>query len=202
MFDDAIARRDLAAYRRRGPSRSTALLIAAMRDHGPSIDTLLDVGGGVGAIAHELLHAGVSLALLVDGSASYVAAAREESDRRGTGARLQLRSADLVEIADDVPPADLVTLDKVVCCYPDLDALLAVSAGHARRAVGIVYPRDSWWVRLVIALENRVRRLRGNDFRNYVHSNSSIESTLRDVGFAMRFSKRGAWWVIAVFERT
>src|SRR5919202_1825939 len=158
LFDARLARRDLDSYRRRGPSASTRRLLAAVRDAGRPPETLLDVGGGVGAIAHELLAAGAARATMVDASPSYLAAAREEAERRGTTDRLQLRQGDLVEVADDVPPADVVTLDKVVCCYPDMETLLSVSAARARRLYGIVYPLDGWWVSLAVAVENGVPR--------------------------------------------
>jgi magnesium-protoporphyrin O-methyltransferase len=202
VFDEKHARGDLDAYRRRGPSASTARLLSALRSVGQPFDTLLDVGGGVGAIAHELLASGgVSRATLVDGSTAYLAAANEESGRRTTGDRLHTRYGDLVEIADDVEPADVVTLDKVVCCYPDMDSLLAISAARARRLYGIVYPRDGWWVRAGIAIENRVRRWTGGTFRGYAHSNAAIDEALRRAGLVPRFRKGGVWWVIAVYER-
>ncbi len=202
LFDDDHARRDLDAYRRRGPSASTAQLLAAVHAAGPPRDTLLDVGGGVGAIAHELLQRGVGRATLVDSSPSYLAVAREESDRRATSERLDLRVGDLVELAGDLLPADVVTLDKVVCCYPDMDALLTVSAARARRLYGIVYPRDSWWLRLAVAAQNRLWRLRGVAFSNFVHANSAIDTTLRRAGFSLRCENRGPWWVVALYERS
>jgi SAM-dependent methyltransferase len=201
VFDDSHARRDLDAYRRHGPSASTAELLAAIRGAGQPIDSVLDVGGGVGAIAHELLQSGVARATLVDGSPSYLAAAREESGRRAASERLELYAGDLVELADDLPSADLVTLDKVVCCYPDMDSLLTLSARHACRLYGIIYPRDGWWVRLTVATEDLVRRFRGIAFRNFVHPNSAIDATLRRAGLSLRFEHRGAWWVIALYER-
>lgn len=201
VFDDAKARDDLESYRRKGPSDSTARLIAALRERSPRLDSLLDIGGGVGTIAHELLANGVNHATLVDGSVSYLAAAREESARRATDARLGVKAGDIVAIAADIQPADVVTLDKVVCCYEDMDSLLAVSAERARRLYGIVYPRDDWWVRLFIAIENTVRRWKGNGFRGFVHPNSAIDAALRRAGLTPRFNARGAWWIVAVYER-
>jgi magnesium-protoporphyrin O-methyltransferase len=202
VFDNGHARRDLDAYRRRGPSASTAQLLAAVHAAGHPPDTLLDVGGGLGVIAHELLQRGVGRATLVDSSPSYLAVAREESDRRATSERLELHVGDLVELARDLLPADVVTLDKVVCCYPDMDSLLTLSAARARRLYGIVYPRDSWWLRLAVAAQNRLWQLRGIVFRNFVHANSAIDTTLRRAGFSLRFENRGAWWVVALYERS
>jgi magnesium-protoporphyrin O-methyltransferase len=203
LFDAAVATRDLDRYRRRGPSPSTRRLLDAVRETGRSVESVLDVGGGVGAIVHELLAGGAARATLVDASPSYLAAAREEAERRGTTDRLELRRGDLVDVADDVPPADVVTLDKVVCCYPDMEALVAASAARARRLYGLVLPYDGWWVRLAIAVENGVRRWKHGDaaFTGYVHSNAAIDAALRRAGFVRRARSGWMWWVVAVYER-
>ena len=201
LFNDKVAHRDLDAYRQRGPSKSTRTLLTSLRGTNFAFNTLLDVGGGVGTIAHELLQSGVQQATLVDASPFYLAAAREEMDRRGTAARLDLKQGDLVEIAAELQPADVVTLDKVVCCYPNMESLLTVAAARTHRVCGLVYPRDSWWVRLAIAVENRVRRLRGGTFTGYVHSNAEIDATLGREGLSLRTKSRGVWWVVAVYER-
>jgi hypothetical protein len=201
VFDDAKARKDLERYRRRGPSPSTTLLLGALRDARRSLDTLLDVGGGVGAIAHELLASDVTRATIVDGSVAYLAAAREESERRSESNRLELRAGDFTEIAADIAPADVVTLDKVVCCYADMDTLLTESAARARQLYGIVYPSDAWWVRLGIALENRMLRWKGSTFRGFVHRNSAIDEVLRRAGLKPLFRSGRVWWVVAVYER-
>jgi hypothetical protein len=202
IFDEKRAIRDLDDYRRRGPSASTSQLLTAVRNAGQTFDTLLDVGGGVGAIAHELLNGIVARAILVDGSPAYLTAAHAESERQGTTERLQLEIGDVVDIADDLDPVDVVTLDKVVCCYPDMDSLLSVSGSRARQLYGIIYPRDNWWVRILAALENGLRHLRGISFRNYIHANSAIDAALSRAGLSLRFQNRGPWWVVALYERT
>lgn len=202
VFDEAYARKELDKYRRHGPRGPTARLLSALRAIGQPFESLLDVGGGIGVIAHELLASGgVSRATIVEGSAASVAVAREESRRTATGDRLLVREGDLVELAGEVDASDVVTLDKVVCCYPDMDALLAVSAARARRLYGIVYPRDDWWVRIGIALENRYMRWKGSTFTGYVHSNAALDAALRRAGLVPRVRHSGGWWVVAVYER-
>jgi 23S rRNA G2069 N7-methylase RlmK/C1962 C5-methylase RlmI len=51
-----------------------------------------------------LLAAGVAEATSVDASASYLAVAREESDRRGYGGRVTYCHGDFVELAESIPP--------------------------------------------------------------------------------------------------
>lgn len=201
FFGERFARRYLRKYRRGGPYGTTKRLLAVLRDTPGPKDSLLDVGGGIGMIAHEMLAAGTSRAAIVDASPAFLAAAREESERRGTGDRLELRLGDAAELIDDVPAADVVTLDKVVCCYVDMESLLAATAPRARRLMGLAYPRDDWWVRAMVAVGNRMLALKGSAFRSYVHRNAAIEAALGRAGLTPRALRRGAFWIVAVFER-
>ena len=86
VFGEKTAQRDLRRYRERGPSRQTRVLLDAIRGQGVERATVLDIGGGVGAIQHELLAAGAARATAVDASTAYLRAARGEAERRGTAA--------------------------------------------------------------------------------------------------------------------
>lgn len=202
QFDARIAKHDLKKYRQKGPSASTRQLLTATRQAGISGATVLDVGGGIGTIAHELLAAGATHATIVDASSAYLAAAHDEAARRQTSERLHLISGDFASLSSGIENADVVTLDKVVCCYPDMERLLGESAAHARRLLGIVYPRDPWWMRLVIRVINVTFALRRRAFRVYVFSNSAIDNTIRRAGLTPRFQRRGFQWVVALYERS
>lgn len=62
VFSARRARKDLARYRKKGPDKTTRLLIDALRAAGVEGKTLLDIGAGIGAIDHDLLDAGVASA--------------------------------------------------------------------------------------------------------------------------------------------
>ncbi len=181
-FDDARAAEDLRSYRSKGPGPTTRLLLDALRAEGVEGTTLLDVGGGVGVIQHELLDAGVRRAVQVDASHAYVRAARAEAERRGHADRTTFLHGDFVALAPEIEPADVVTLDRVICCHPDMEALVAASASRARRVYGIVVPRDAWWVRAGDGGANALRRLRRDRFRTYVHPLAAINAAIREHG--------------------
>lgn len=201
-FDHLIAKRDLERYRRNGPDKSTKRLIDAIASAGVSGATVLDVGAGIGVVAHELLASGAATATLVDASSAYGEAARSEAERRGNTARIEVQQGDFVALAEQLPAADIVTLDRVICCYPDMERLVGASVQRARRLYGAVYPRGSWWVRLMIAIENAVRRMKGNDFRAFVHAPRAIDAAIRDHGFTPRSIQRSAVWITALYERS
>lgn len=200
-FSDKVARRDLKRYRKRGPDRTTRILLDALRAHGVEGATLLDVGAGIGAIHHELLDAGVRSATHVDAAPAYVAAAKEEVERRGHSDRVSFRQGDFVTLAGDIPPADIVTLDRVICCYPDMERLVAASTSRARRMYGVVYPRALWWVRASFAAVNLYFRLRRSAFRTYVHPTAAIDGAIRHGGLAPLRSRTTLLWYVAVYGR-
>jgi 2-polyprenyl-3-methyl-5-hydroxy-6-metoxy-1,4-benzoquinol methylase len=155
VFDQRDARRRLARYQRRRPEGTTRLLIEALRGTAIYGTTVLDIGGGVGVIHHELLRAGAARATDVDASSAYLAVACDESVRQGHAEQVRYLHGDFVTLAPSIEPADVVALDRVVCCYPDMPALVGSAAARANRLLGLVYPRDAWWVCLGIRARTR-----------------------------------------------
>lgn len=200
-FGEAAARRSLRSLRRSGPPQTTAWLIEGLRAGGVEGMTVLDIGAGVGAVHLELLASGASAATDVDGSPAFVAAAREESERRGMAGRVRHETGDFVVLAPDIGPADLVALDRVVCCYPDMEALVRLSVARARRRYGLVYPRDTWWIRAGGRVLDACARLARQQVRAYIHRTATVDSIVRAAGFAPRLRRTSLFWQMAVYER-
>lgn len=200
-FDEAVAERDLDGYRRKGPGGTAGTLLASVASVGAEPRSLLDIGGGIGAIGHELLSDGLERATLVEISGAYLARARVEAERRGTANRIEFVHGDFVELAASLPTADLVTLDRVICCYPDYERLVTRSAARCRRWYGFSLPRPRWYVAGVIALQNAARRLVGNPFRTYVHPIEAIDALLTAAGFERRQIEGTLVWEVRLYER-
>lgn len=201
-FNEVVARRELVRYRRRGVGGTTRLLIDALKDAGLAGQTLLDIGGGAGIIQHELVAAGVDRVTSVDASSAYLQVQQDEAARRGYAARAEYLSGDFVAVASQVPAADLVTLDRVICCYHDMPALVGASASRARRFYGIVIPRDTWWNALAFRVLNFVMRLRRTPFRTFLHPIDAIDAAVRKEGLRRRAYLRDTLvWRVAVYAR-
>ena len=179
VFDPRKASRELSKYRKRGPRKLTRLLIDAIKAEGIEGNTLLDIGGGIGTIQHELLKAGAGRSIGVDASTAYIQAAEQEAQRQGHADRVRHHHGDFVEISQDIQPADIVTLDRVICCYHDLDSLVRLSAQRATRLYAVIYPVDNWPLQIVARLFNFYLWLRGNPFRFFVHPTSAVDGLLR-----------------------
>jgi SAM-dependent methyltransferase len=200
-FGEAEVRRELRRYRRSGPPPTTSWLIEGLREGGVSGLTVLDIGAGVGAVHQALLASGASAAIDIDGSPAFVAAAREEAERQGTADRVQHQIGDFVELAPEIEPADIVVLDRVICCYPDMRALVSLSVARARRRYGLVYPRDSWWNRAGSTLLNGWSRLTRQRIRAYVHPTAAVDEIVRAAGLRPILQRTNLFWQVAVYER-
>jgi SAM-dependent methyltransferase len=201
QFSEKRATKDLAKYRTKGPGSTARLLLAGLAKAGPPHGRLLDVGSGVGALTFELLDQGMTTAVGVDLSAAYIAVAEAEAARRGRSHSTRFIQADFLDVASEVQTADVLVLDRVVCCYPDCERLLAESLQRAERCVGISYPRDLWYVRTWVGMQNLGRQLRGKPFRTFVHSASVMESLICHAGFALLSRSRTRAWCADVYVR-
>jgi len=205
QFDDREAQRQLRRLRRRGPARTTKLLIDAVRhalgDTVPQDLSLLDIGAGVGAIHHALLGTTVAQAIHVDASSAHISVARAEADRLGHSGQVDFRLGDFVAMADAVPAMDVVTLDRVICCYPNMEELVAASASRARRLYGAVFPRERSLVKAFIVMSNFARRLGRNSFRSYMHPVDAIDAAIERQGLRRCSVTQTVAWRVAVYSR-
>jgi magnesium-protoporphyrin O-methyltransferase len=155
----------------------------------------------VGAVHITLLEAGAASAVDVDASREYLAAARAEAERRGLGGRVEYRYGDVVELAADLPPADIVTLDSVICCYPYLPALLAAALRPGPRLVGLTYPRDVWWMRAYMRLYNLLHGLRRTGSRYFVYRHAEVNRLMDEAGFANVHEGGTREWRVVLYRR-
>ena len=202
FFSERVARRDAARYRRAGIDGSARRVVEFVREHGVQGRSVLEVGGGVGAIQLELLRAGAARAENVELSPAYEPYAAELLETAGLQGRVERRLLDFAAQGDEVQPADVVVLHKVVCCYPDYEALVGAAAVHARRQLALTFPRESWWLKLGIGTANLIERARRKTFRVYVHSPEAMIAVARSHGLEPTARHRGRLWEFCGLERT
>ena len=192
---------DLALYRRGRPAKTTPLLINALVSQGVEARSLLDIGGGIGVVQIELLRSGAIAATSVEASSAYLQVAREEAARASMEHRITYVHGDFVSLGASIPDADIVTLDRVICCYDDVKALVSLSASKARRLYGVVYPRSTWWVRLPLFLENIGYRLRRSPYRAFVHPSQLVDLLIRHAGLGPVYQRNTLAWQVVVYQR-
>ena len=177
------------------------MLVDAVSTSGVEELTLLDIGGGLGGLQHALIEKGVVQTTHVDAAPAYLDAAREEAGTRDLLDKITFFLGDFVEVGENIPQADIVTLDRVVCCYDDMQALIRLSAEKARRTYGLVFPRDIWLFKVILPIANIVLKLRGSSFRIFLHSTHQIEGIVRSMGLSLETKRKAGFWQILVFNR-
>jgi magnesium-protoporphyrin O-methyltransferase len=197
MFDERQARRDLRRYRRKGlaaDARDAVEFLAARE-----VGTVLEIGGGIGAAQVELLRRGADRAVNVELSPGYEEVARALAREERVEDRVERRLGDAVEA--ELPDADAVLLNRVVCCYPDPDALLGAAAAHARRALAFSYPRSGVVAWVVVRAGNLVLRVMRREFRVYVHPRAVLFAAAERHGLRLVHERRALVWQTAGFAR-
>jgi hypothetical protein len=200
VFSERSARRALRRYRKRGLDRLSSRIARVVRAEGVG-DTLLEAGGGIGALGIELLESGAERATNVELSPAYEAAAAELARERGLDDQVERRIGDFVTDGE-VGAADAVVMNRVVCCYPDYEALVDTAADRARHLLVFTFPRENVLVRAAFGVMNLWLRMSRSDFRGFVHPVRAMLDVAQERGLTPIVQHRGFFWQLAALRRT
>lgn len=200
FFDAKEARSKAKAFRSKGARKATLKLIKAMQIGVSPHDSLLDIGGGVGAIGLQLT--GLTFYTSVDASTAYQEEARKLFlDNNWEINQLRFITGDFVEEAPELTQHQHVSLDKVICCYPEMKPLLKASAEHAEKQIGLVYPQTSILASIFQKFANLYFKLRQTAFRTYLHKPGDVQGVLANAGFSRIVNSRSFPWRVEVWKR-
>jgi magnesium-protoporphyrin O-methyltransferase len=202
IFSEKNARAEARRYRSSGLDGTSKRIFDVINARGVEGKTLLEVGGGIGSIEIELLKAGVARAVNVELTPTYEAAAGELLVEAGLSDRVERMVMDFAEAGDSVEAADVVVMNRVICCYPDMPKLAAAAADRAREVLVMSFPNDRWWTRLGLTLANFGFRVIRMQFRVFLHPPKLILAAVEHQGFSTRLNQRGLLWQVAALERT
>lgn len=198
MFDKKAAKRELKRYLKKGPSKTTIMLLDAVNKVGVQGLTFLDIGGGIGAIQHALLKWGALNGISIEASPAYIDLLKDEIDLTE---KVVFKHGDFTTIASDLDSADIVTLDKVICCYDDMDELVGLSSKLAQKIYAVVYPRDNWWTKLLLPIINLYPKIKGSSFRVFIHPTKQVEDIIIRNGLKRNYYNKRLFWQVAIFTR-
>ena len=206
-FDDWVDNWATRARKKRIVAKVTVPLFEALRQAGLRDRTVLDLGCGIGDLSIEAVRAGAASASGFDLSQKAIDAARGLAETRGVADRTTFRVGDGAKV--ELPGADVVVLNRVFCCYPDVENLLERSLGAAGSVYAFTIPRSTgvagriariqtgfanWWYAL--------RSSKFGGFRVYVHDVRRIDARVRAAGFEpIRRERRRIAWDLAVYAR-
>jgi 2-polyprenyl-3-methyl-5-hydroxy-6-metoxy-1,4-benzoquinol methylase len=203
---DGWAHREARRARRRRIHGVSSELADLLEAAGLSGKSLLDIGCGTGGLAIESVARGARAASGIDLSKAMIEEARRLSEEAGMAEPTTFEVGDGATVP--LPPHDVVVLNKVFCCYPNVDALLANSLAAARSVYAFAIPSSHGmrgiFARIMIGLENTLFRLRPSTFhgfRAYVHDVGTIEARVEAAGFGRLVARRRLTWDVAVYTR-
>jgi magnesium-protoporphyrin O-methyltransferase len=163
---------------------------------------VLEIGGGIGRIQAELLDAGADQGEIIELVSAYEPYARELARDKGLEGRTSFHVVDILEEPDAVEQADVVVLNRVVCCSPDGVALAAAAGRLARQVLVLSFPRDVFWIRAGVRMLNASLWLMRHPFRVYVHRPAELFAAAEAEGLHVREGDRSAFWQWATLRRT
>ena len=196
-----MARRSLQRVRSKGLDGLEREMVAAAAAGGLAGARVLEVGGGIGAMQAELLEAGADRGEIVELVAAWEPYALELARERGLAGRTAFSVVDILERPEAVAPADVVVLNRVVCCSPDGVELTGEAARHTRRALVLSFPRDVFWVRPFIRGLNAWMWLLRRSYRAFVHPPSALIAAAESEGLRRAAEGRGRLWEYAALVR-
>ncbi len=186
-------------YRWFGLERTQRQLVKGLDLIGCQGSSLLEIGCGVGYLHQWLVQRGASQALGVDLSERMLDEARLLAREQRVEDRVSYRQGDFIDLSQDLENADIVILDKVLCCYPDADTLLTHAAKHANQGLGLTYPRVHGLSRIGMGILNRLLAWAGSDFRTFLHDPAHIEQYLAELGWEKAYEARTLLWLTQVY---
>jgi 2-polyprenyl-3-methyl-5-hydroxy-6-metoxy-1,4-benzoquinol methylase len=201
MFGRGFARRMARRYRRRGLDRTAERMVDFLAGGSLEGATVLEVGGGVGEIHLELLRRGARSATSLELSRAYDDEAGRLAERAGVADRVTRRVLDIAASPDQVQAADLVVLHRVVCCYPDFEALLGAAADHCRGRLVFSHPPRNALTRSVVATQNALLATSGKRFRTFAHPPEAMRQAVTSRGLTSVFTHPGRIWQVEALTR-
>lgn len=202
VFSERSARSEAKRYRRKGLDATSRHIVDFLKERGVDGRSVLEVGGGIGAIQIELLKAGASRAVSIELTPTYEEVAGELLAEASLKDRVQRKVMDFANAKDSVDGADVVILNRVICCYPDMPKLAGEAADHAGQLLVLSFPREDWWTRFGLMGANFILRIARREFQIFLHSPKSINAICEQHGLTPKLERRGLVWTVAAFGRT
>ena len=201
IFSTRMAARDAKRYRRKGLDPTSRRIFELVKAEGVEGRTVLEVGGGVGAIQIELLKAGATRAVSVELTPTYEEVAKGLLNDAGLADRVERKVMDFAASGGEIGGADVVIMNRVLCCYPDMPRLAGAAADHAQQLLVMSYPKRTWWTRLLLGIGNFFLWATRREFHVFVHSPEQIITTSERHGLEPVQDRRGVFWTVSALHR-
>ena len=202
LFSERSARGEARRYRRKGLDSTSRRIVDFIKRQGVENRTVLEVGGGIGAIQIELLKAGAARATSIELTPTYEEVAAGLVREAGFTDRIDRKVMDFVDASAELEAADVVIMNRVICCYPDMPRLAGAAAERTRELLVMSYPREVWWTKIGLKLGNSALRATRREFQVFLHPPRDIIAVSEGHGLRTVLNQTGAFWTVAALTRS
>ena len=180
----------------------SARMLDLLRDSPLRRPSVLEIGSGTGGLSVALLEMGASRVTGIDLSPASVAVARRRAEAEGYAEQASFEVGNAVQSI--VAPHDWVLLDRVICCFDDVERLVGRALELAHERICISVPESRGWRGMLNRPSWAIKYAwdsRSGSCRGYVHDLRRIEDRLAAAGFMPAASARAGLWYIGSYER-
>ncbi|MCK5206618.1 MAG: hypothetical protein KAQ79_01310, partial [Cyclobacteriaceae bacterium] len=149
----------------------------------------------------SFLEKGGKNTLDVDASNGYLEVAKSYAENNDYKDKVRFLYGDLVDKAGEIKAHDFVTLDKVVCCYPDYKSLLGIALEKCNETIALTFPLGGPISKIIALFENMYLYLKKYPFQSYVHSPHDIEKFIHSRGFKTVHKRISFPWHIQLYTK-
>jgi len=200
IFNAKTAKKQYTSFLKKGPAKATKKLIRQLYKNKIG-HALIDVGGGIGAIQWWFLKNGGKQTFGIDASSGYIALAQKHAAEHNLKDNTHFIIGDFITKANDLPNVDHITLDKVICCYPDFESIINLACEKSNRTISLCYPMDGFIAHFFRRFGVLFMKLRGNPFRPYIHKVSSVQALFIENGFEIKEKELSFPWHIETYVK-
>jgi 2-polyprenyl-3-methyl-5-hydroxy-6-metoxy-1,4-benzoquinol methylase len=201
VFSEKSARAEARRYRKKGLDGTSKQIFDFLKLQGVEGRSVLEVGGGIGALQIELLKAGATRAVSVELTPTYEEEAVALLREAGLSDRVERKIMDFATAGAAVQSADIVIMNRVICCYPDMPRLAGAASDHAREMLVMSFPRRTLWMRAGLGLANLMFRAMRREFQIFLHPPRRILATSQEHGLRTVLDDSGFLWTVAALRR-
>ncbi len=188
-------------HEKKGLEHSQKRLLKGISEAGFEGQSITEIGCGIGYFHQELLENGATEARGYDISDIMIDEARDRAQTRELASRTEYHVGDFVEMSGNAKQSDILIMDKVICCYPDAEALVKTSTAITNKIWAVTYPKGTWLARLGIRVLGMATTLARMDYVPFAHDPKDINRWAAEAGFSLKSSDSGVMWLTEIYSK-
>lgn len=201
VFFSRFSKKYAKKFRKKGLEKVQRYLLEGVKREPLPGKSVLDIGCGVGPLHLTLLKEGAAHSVGIDISEGMIDQAKKFSSELGMQDKTQYIHGDFVQLTDSVGESDITLLDKVVCCYEDLDSLVQTSTAKTKTIYALSHPKENLIMKALFKMQINLGKLFRWKFRPFWHDWQKMRSQIAAQGFNLVYENSTMAWQVLVYKR-